>query len=137
MRKNEWFYLHLLEQCLSADLQPRLRALEDLCKHEYLDLVPAQFLLDRLNSTSDWQEQRAILELMCQIEAPLPIEALMTILADSETSPLFLRMEVVHALTVVQAEESLLFDLIPFAFPTHIIFRSLAREEPVEPAKAI
>jgi hypothetical protein len=54
-------YLHLLAQCQSPDLGHRLGALEDLRQHEYLDLVSAQFLLDRLNSTLDWQEQTAIL----------------------------------------------------------------------------
>ncbi len=110
MRKNDWFYLHLLQECQSADLQHRLDALEDLCKHEYLDLVEAQFLLDRLNSTSSEREQLAILGLMCQIEAPLPIDALMAVLEDWESSPVFLRMEVAHTLAVKKAEEAL--DLI-------------------------
>ncbi len=107
MRKNDSFYRHLLQECQSADLQHRLEALEDLRRHEYLDLVEAQFLLDRLNSTSHWQEQTAILQLMSQIEKPLPIDALMAILADGETSPLFLRMEVAHILAVARAEEAL------------------------------
>jgi hypothetical protein len=107
MRKNERFYLHLLQECQSADLQHRLDALEDLRKHEYLDLVEAQFLLDRLNSTSHWQEQTAILRLMSQIEKPLPIDALMAILGDAETSSLFLRMEVAHTLAVARAEEAI------------------------------
>ena len=76
-------------------------------QHEYLDLVEAQFLLDRLNSTSNAQEQIAILRLMCEIKKPLPIEALMAILADWETSTVFLRMEVAHTLAVVKAEEAL------------------------------
>jgi HEAT repeat protein len=107
MRKNDRFYLHLLAQCQSADLQHRLDALEDLCKHEYLDLIEAQFLLDRLNSTSSEREQLAILSLMCQIEAPLPINALMAILEDWESSTVFLRMEVAHTLAVKKAEEAL------------------------------
>lgn len=107
MPKKDIFYLHLLHECQSADLQHRLDALEDLRKHEYLDLVPAQFLLDRLNSTVIEREQSSILRLMCQIEAPLPIEALMAILADWETSPLFLRIEVAHTLMVVKSEEAL------------------------------
>ncbi len=71
MRKNDSFYRHLLHECQSADLQHRLEALEDLRRHEYLDLVEAQFLLDRLNSTSHWQEQTAILRLMSQIDHDL------------------------------------------------------------------
>src|SRR6266480_4352443 len=110
MRKNESLYRHLLAQCQSADLEHRLEAWRDLRRHGYLDLVEAQFLLDRLNSTSHWQEQTAILRLMCEIEKPLPIDALMAILADWETSTIFLRMEVAHTLAVVKAEEAL--DLI-------------------------
>jgi len=107
MRKNESFYRHLLQECQSADLQHRLEAWRDLRRREYLDLVEAQFLLDRLNSTSHWQEQTAILRLMSQIEKPLPIDALMAILGDSETSPLFLRMEVAHTLAVTEAVEAI------------------------------
>ncbi len=107
MRKNESFYRHLLQECQSADLQHRLEALEDLRRHEYLDLVEAEFLLDRLNSTPHWQEQTAILRLMSQIKKPLPIDALMAILADSETSSLFLRMEVAHTLAVTRTEEAI------------------------------
>jgi HEAT repeat protein len=107
MRQNDPLYLHLLAQCRSADLELRLAALEDLRQDEYLDLVEAQFLLDRLNSTSQWQEQAAILRLMHEIKNPLPTRALMAILGDSETSPVFLRMEVAHLLAVVQAEEAL------------------------------
>ncbi len=106
MRKDI-FYLHLLHECQSADQERRLKALEDLRKHEYLDLVEAQFLLDRLNSTSNAQEQTAILSIMCEIKKPLPIDALMAILADWETSNVFLRMEVAHTLAVVKAEEAL------------------------------
>src|SRR5947208_6006513 len=108
--RNDIFYLHVLRECQSADREHRLEALEDLRKHEYLDLVEAQFLLDRLNSTSNAQEQSAILSLMCEINEPLPIDALMAILADWETSPVFLRMDVAHTLAVVKAEEA--FDLI-------------------------
>ncbi len=107
MRENDWFYLHLLQECQSADLQRRLDALEDLSKQGYLDLVEAQFLLDRLNSTSSEREQSAILGLMCQIEAPLPTRALMAILEDWESSTVFLRMEVAHILAVKKAEEAL------------------------------
>ncbi len=107
MRKNESLYRHLLAQCQSADLEHRLEAWRDLRRHGYLDLVEAQFLLDRLNSTSHWQEQTAILRLMCEIEKPLPTTALMAILADSETSPLFLRMEVAHTLAVTEAVEAI------------------------------
>ncbi len=88
MRKNDIFYLHLLQECQSADLQRRLAGLDGLGKDEYLGLVEAQFLLDRLNSTSNAQEQMAILE-------------------DWETSTVFLRMEVAHVLTVKKAEEAL------------------------------
>ena len=105
--RNDLFYLYLLHECQSADLQHRLEALEDLRRHEYLDLVEAQFLLDRLNSTSRWQEQTAILRLMSQIEKPLPVDALMAILADWETSTIFLRMEVAHTLAVTRAEEAI------------------------------
>ncbi len=97
----------MLAQCQSADLQQRLDAWRDLGKHEYLDLVESQFLLDRLNSTSHWQEQTAILQLMSQIKKPLPIDALMVILADAETSTIFLRMEVAHTLAVARAEEAI------------------------------
>jgi len=107
MRENDVFYLHLLQECQSADLQRRLAGLEDLYQHEYLDLVEAQFLLDRLNSTSHAQEQRAILELMCLLKKPLPIDALMAILADRETSTVYLRSEVAHTLAFVKAEEAL------------------------------
>ena len=105
MRKHDSFYRHLLQECQSADLQHRLEALEDLRRHEYLDLVEAQFLLDRLNSTSHWQEQTAILQFMSQIEEPLPIDALMAILEDRESSTVLLRMEVAHTLTVTKAAE--------------------------------
>jgi len=107
MRKNDSFYRHLLQECQSTDLQRRLEALEDLRRHEYLDLLEGQFLLDRLNSTSSEREQLAILGLMCQIEAPLPTRALMAILEDWESSSVFLRMEVAHTLAVKQAEEAL------------------------------
>ncbi|HLZ56863.1 MAG TPA: hypothetical protein VKR06_07940, partial [Ktedonosporobacter sp.] len=63
MRRNDSFYLHLLEEAQSDDREHRLKALEDLSKHEYLDLVEAQFLLDRLNSTEVEREQLAILGL--------------------------------------------------------------------------
>jgi len=101
MRKNESFYRHLLQECQSADLQRRLAGLDGLGKDEYLDLVEGQFLLDRLNATSNAQEQMAIVRLMCQIKEPLPIDALMAILEDWETSTVFLRMEVAHVLAVV------------------------------------
>jgi len=107
MLRKDSFYLHLLHECQSVDLQHRLEALEDLRRHEYLDLVEAQFLLDRLNSTSHWQEQRAILQLMNQINKPLPTRALMAILADAETSSIFLRTEVAHTLAVTKAVEAL------------------------------
>jgi HEAT repeat protein len=104
---KDLFYLRLLAQCQSPDLGHSLDALEDLRQHEYLDLIPAQFLLDRLNSTSDWQEQTAILRLMCEIVAPLPTEALMTILEDQETSSSFLRAHVAHTLAAIQAEDAI------------------------------
>jgi len=107
MRKNDSFYRHLLQECQSSDLQRRLAGLDGLGKEEYLDLVEGQFLLDRLNSTSNAQEQMAIVGLMCQIKDPLPIDALMAILEDWETSTVFLRMEVAHVLAVVKAEEAL------------------------------
>lgn len=107
MRMNEHFFRHLLHECQSDDLPRRLEALDDLRRHDYLDLVEPQFLLDRLNSTSHWQEQTAILRLMCQLKKPLPIQALMTILADWETSSVYLRMEVAHTLTVAIAEEAI------------------------------
>src|SRR5713226_8731901 len=107
MRKDDSCYRHLLQECQSADLKLRLEALADLRKYEYLDLVEAQFLLDRLNSTAHWQEQTVILRLMSEIEKPLPLDALMAILADSETSTIFLRMEVAHTLAVAEAEEAI------------------------------
>lgn len=90
MQSDRW-YQYTLQACQSADLQHRLEALEDLGKHEYLALVEPQFLLDRLNSTSQWQEQMAILHLMCQIKQPLPSDALMAILADADPSGLPVR----------------------------------------------
>ncbi len=105
--RDDSFYRYLLHECQSGDLQHRLEALEDLRRHEYLDLVEAQFLLDRLNSTAHWQEQTAILQLMSQIKKPLPTDALMAILANSETSSIFLRMEVAHTLAVTRTEEAL------------------------------
>src|SRR5260370_20352743 len=107
MRKSESFYRHLLQECQSDDRERRLRALDGLGKDEYQDLVEGQFLLDRLNSTSDVQEQMAIERLMCQIKEPLPIDALMAILEDWETSTVFLRMQVAHVLAVKKAEEAL------------------------------
>jgi HEAT repeat protein len=104
---KDHLYLHLLARCQSPDLGHRLDALEDLRQHEYLDLIPAQFLLDRLNSTGHWEEQTAILRLMCEIEKPLPIEALMAILEDRETSSPFLRAHVAHVLTVIHAEDAI------------------------------
>jgi HEAT repeat protein len=106
MRKDSW-YLYLLQECQSDDPERRLKALEDLRKDEYLDLVEAQFLLDRLNSTSHAQEQGTILGLMCEIKKPLPIDALMAILTDWETTSVFLRMDVAHTLAVVKADEAL------------------------------
>lgn len=47
---------------------------------------------------------------MCESKKPLPLDALMAILADWETSSVFLRMDVAHTLSVVKAEEAL--DLI-------------------------
>jgi HEAT repeat protein len=44
---------------------------------------------------------------MCQIKKPLPVEALMAILADRETTSVYLRMEVASTLAFVKAEESL------------------------------
>src|SRR5260370_3464065 len=107
MRKSDSFYRRLVQECQSDVRERRLRALDGLGKDEYLDLVDGQFLLDRLNSTSDVQEQMAIERLMCQIKAPLPTRALMAILEDWETSPVFLRMQVAHVLAVKQAEEAL------------------------------
>ena len=105
MRRNDSYYRHLLQECQSADQKRRLEALEDLRRHQYLGLLEPQFLLDRLNSTSYGQEQTAVLRLMCEIKKPLPIEALMAILEDWETSDIFLRMEVAHTLAVTRAEE--------------------------------
>lgn len=107
MPKKDLYYLRLLQQCQSENIEQRLAALEELRKHDYLDLITGQFLLDRLNSTALAQEQLAILGLMCQIKGPLPISALLTILADRETSTLYLRAEVAHTLAVVKAEESI------------------------------
>ncbi len=106
MQKNDWFYLQLLHECQSADLQRRLGALNDVRKYGYLNLIEPQFLLDRLNSTSHDQEQSSLLSLMCEIKKPLPLDALLAILADQETS-VFLRMEVAHTLAVVKAEAGL------------------------------
>ncbi len=106
MRTNDWFYLQVLHECQSADLQHRLDALNDMRKHEYLNLIEPQFLLDRLNSTSHAQEQSLLLSLMCEIKKPLPLDALLAILADQETS-VFLRMDVAHTLAVVKAEAGL------------------------------
>ena len=106
MQTNDWFYLQTLHECQSADLQRRLDALDTVRKDGYLDLIEPQFLLDRLNSTSHDQEQSSLLSLMCEIKKPLPLEALMAILADEETF-VFLRMQVAHTLCVVKAEAGL------------------------------
>jgi HEAT repeat protein len=106
MQTNDWFFLRVLHECQSADLQRRLDALDDVRKDGYLDLIEPQFLLDRLNSTSHDQEQSRLLSLMCEIKKPLPLDALMAILADQETS-VFLRMQVAHTLCVVKAEAGL------------------------------
>ena len=108
--REDIFYLQILEECQSDEPECRLKALEELRKYEYLDVVEAQFLLDRLNSTSHFQEQQVILGLMGEIKKPLPIAALMAILADWETSSVFLRMAVAHTLSVVKADEA--FDLL-------------------------
>src|SRR5216683_416488 len=107
MSEKDLFYRHLLQQCQSPDLSQRLAALEDLSKLDYLDLVPGQFLLDRLNSTSIEREQSAILEVMSQLPLPIPVEALLTILADRETSTTHLRAEVAHTLAVVKAKTAI------------------------------
>ena len=107
MSEKDLFYRHLLQQCQSPDLSQRLAALEDLSKLDYLDLVPGQFLLDRLNSTSIEREQTAILEVMGQLPSPIPVEALLTILADRETSTTHLRAEVVHTLAVIKSEAAI------------------------------
>ena len=102
------WYDHLIQESQSTDLQHRLDAWRDLGKEEeYLDRISAQYLLDRLNSTESWQEQSEILGLMCRIKDPLPIDALMAILEDYETSDAFLRMDVARVLARVQAEEAL------------------------------
>jgi HEAT repeat protein len=105
--RNDSLYRYLLEECQSDDPECRLKALEDIRRHNYLDLLEAQFLLDRLNSTSHAKEQTALLWLMCEIKKPLPVDALMAILADWETTSVFLRMEVAHTLAVVKADEAL------------------------------
>ena len=64
------FYRHLLTQCQSTDLRQRLGALEELRQEEYLDVVESQFLLNRLNATTDWQEHTMILQLMNENLAP-------------------------------------------------------------------
>ena len=107
MSEKDLFYRHLLQQCQSPDLSQRLAALEDLSKLDDLDLVPGQFLLDRLNSTSIEREQSAILEVMSQLPLPIPVEALLTILADRETSTTHLRAEVAHTLAVVKAKTAI------------------------------
>ncbi|GHO82226.1 hypothetical protein [Dictyobacter formicarum] len=43
---------------------------------------------------------------MCEIKKPLPVEALMAILEDVETSSIFLRMDVAHTLAATRAEEA-------------------------------
>lgn len=100
------YYLYVLQQCQSEDSERRLAALDEL-EHDYLDLIEPQFLLDRLNSISHWQEQRAIVGLMCQIKKPLPVQALMAMLEDRETTSMYLRMQVASTLAFVKAEESL------------------------------
>ena len=106
MRGDIWYH-HLIQESQLADLQHRLDAWRDLCKEEYLDRISAQYLLDRLNSTESWQEQSAILGLMCRIKDPLPIDSLMAILEDPDSSDAFLRMDVARVLARVQAEEAL------------------------------
>jgi HEAT repeat protein len=104
MREDDSFSFWL-RQCQSPDPGQRLGALEELRQEEYLDRVEGQFLLDRLNATTDWQEQTILLQLMNEISRPLPTRALMAILADRET-PTFLRMGIAHTLAVAQAEEA-------------------------------
>src|SRR5437764_8862118 len=99
-RKDIW-YLHLIQECQSADLQHRLDAWRDLGKEEeYLDRISAQYLLDRLNSTENWQEQSAILGLMCRVKGPLPIDSLMAILEDPDSSDAFLRLTLIQKFNV-------------------------------------
>ena len=43
---------------------------------------------------------------MCEIKKPLPVDALMAILEDVETSSIFLRMDVAHTLAATCAEEA-------------------------------
>lgn len=105
--RDDSFYQYLLHECQDPDLDRRLAGLADLRGHRYVDLVEPQFLLDRLNSTPHWQEQRAIIGLMCEIEKPLPVDALMAILEDRETSSFYLRMEVAATLAYIHAEEAL------------------------------
>lgn len=100
------YYLYMLQQYQSENLDRRLAALDEL-EHDYLDLLEPQFLLDRLNSATHWEEQRDIVGLMCQVKKPLPIQALMAILTDRETTSMYLRMEIASTLAHVQAEESL------------------------------
>jgi HEAT repeat protein len=107
MREDDFFSLRLREQCQSADLGDRLNAWRDLCEPEYLEILSAQFLLDGLNSTSNWQERSAIEDLMCLIKQPLPVDALMTILEDRETSDVLLRMGVAHVLAFRSPGEAL------------------------------
>jgi HEAT repeat protein len=101
------WYDHLIQGCQSTDREHRLKAWRDLCEEEFLDLIEAQFLLDHLNSTSSDQEQSAILDLMCLMKAPLPVDALMAILEDRETTPVLLRMGVAHTLAFRLVEEAL------------------------------
>jgi HEAT repeat protein len=107
MWEDDIFYRRLLAQCQSADLGDRMSAWRDLCDPEYLEILPAQFLLDGLNSTSYWQELSAIEDLMCLIKEPLPVDALMTILEDRETSDVLLRMGVAHVLAFRSPGEAL------------------------------
>ena len=107
MAEKDPFYEHLLHRCQSPVVRQRLDALKELSGSEYLEHIPAQFLLDRLNSTSIAEEQSSLLDVMSRLPSPLPIEALLAILADRETSPLHLRQAVVHTLAAVQAKASI------------------------------
>lgn len=103
MSEQDIVYVRLIEQCQSDNLAQRLAALEELSKY-YLDQLQGQELVDWLASTSIPKEQEAILDVLAQIPAHLPVDALISILADRDTSTASLREAVAHTLAAVKTE---------------------------------
>ena len=94
-------FQEVLHSCQNPNLQVRLSALETIEK-EYLDLVKAEFLLLLLRKTSVYQEQVAILlGIISQMGSRAPIEELLAILLDRDTSDEMLRIVVARTLAAL------------------------------------